>query len=132
MAGMTRPIAPKRQTETRSAVERIGAFAAAARPEHLTAEIRQLFKRNILDSIGCAIPSVAGPSLQPLRDQTEEYRALTNAGDFPKLVPLTLPSTVALARCQRRTQIHIQSFRVEALSSPAGSEGRRSTTSSCL
>ena len=75
MAGMTQPIAPKQQAETRSAVERIGAFAAAARPEHLTSDIRQLFKRNILDSIGCAIAAVGGPSLQPLRDQIEEYRA---------------------------------------------------------
>jgi hypothetical protein len=41
--------------ETRSAVERIAAFAAAARPERLTTDIRQLFKRNILDSLGCAI-----------------------------------------------------------------------------
>jgi len=75
MAGMTKPVAPKQQVETRSAVERIGAFAAAARPEHLTTDIRQLFKRNILDSIGCAIAAVAGPSLRPLRDQIEEYRA---------------------------------------------------------
>src|SRR6202023_1062233 len=41
--------------ETRSAVERIAAFAGAARPERLTTDIRQLFKRNILDSLGCAI-----------------------------------------------------------------------------
>src|SRR5882762_5671910 len=75
MAGMTKPIAFKQQAETRSAVERIGAFAAAARPEHLMTDIRQLFKRNILDSIGCAIAAVAGPSLRWLRDQFEEYRA---------------------------------------------------------
>jgi 2-methylcitrate dehydratase len=74
MAGMTKFIAPEPQVETRSAVERIGAFAAAARPDHLTAEIRQLYKRNILDSIGCAIAAVAGPSLQSLRDQIEECR----------------------------------------------------------
>ena len=41
--------------ETRSAVERTAAFAAAARSERLTTDIRQLFKRNILDSLGCAI-----------------------------------------------------------------------------
>src|SRR5467141_330029 len=75
MAGMTKPIAPKQQEETRSVVERIGAFTAAARPEHLTTDIRQLFKRNILDSIGCAIAAVAGPSLRALCDQIEEYRA---------------------------------------------------------
>jgi len=33
MSGITKIIAPKQQSETRSAVERIGAFAAAARPE---------------------------------------------------------------------------------------------------
>jgi hypothetical protein len=33
----------------------MAAFAAAARPERLTTDIRQLFKRNILDSLGCAI-----------------------------------------------------------------------------
>src|ERR1035438_8055762 len=75
MASMTELITPKRQAETHSAVERIGAFAVAARPEHLTADIRQLFKRNILDSIGCAIAAVAGPSLRTLRDQIEQYRA---------------------------------------------------------
>src|ERR1700733_7179853 len=74
MASIAQPIAPQ-QAETRSTVERIGAFAAAARPEHLTTDIRQLFKRNILDSIACAIAAVAGPSLRPLRDQIEEYRA---------------------------------------------------------
>jgi 2-methylcitrate dehydratase len=75
MASMTKLITAKQRAETRSAVERIGSFAAAARPEHLTTDIRQLFKRNILDSIGCAIAAVASPSLRPLRDQIEEYRA---------------------------------------------------------
>ncbi len=67
--------APKQSREARSAVERIGTFAAAVRSEHLTTDIRQLFKRNILDSIACAIAAVAGPSLQTLREQIEEYRA---------------------------------------------------------
>ena len=75
MASMTELITPKRQAETHSAVERIGAFAVAARPEHLTTDSRQLFKRNILDSMGCAIAAVSAPSLRTLRDQIEEYRA---------------------------------------------------------
>jgi 2-methylcitrate dehydratase len=75
MASMTELITPNRQAETHTAVERIGAFAAAARPEQLTTEIRQLFKRNILDSIACAIAAVEGPPLRLLRDQIEEYRA---------------------------------------------------------
>jgi len=66
---------PKESMAPRPAVERIGAFAAAVRSEHLTIENRQLFKRNILDSIACAIAAVAGASLQTLREQIEEYRA---------------------------------------------------------
>ena len=61
--------------ETPSVVERIAGFAVAARPEHLTSEIRQLLKRNILDSLGCAIAALSGPPFQSLREQFEEYRA---------------------------------------------------------
>ena len=63
------------QAEARSAVERIAAFAAAARPKQLTPNVRQLFKRNILDSLGCAIAALPGPPFQALREQFEEYRA---------------------------------------------------------
>jgi 2-methylcitrate dehydratase len=61
--------------ETRSVVKRIAAFAVAARPERLTPEIRRLLKRNILDSLGCAIAALSGPPFQALREQFEEYRA---------------------------------------------------------
>ena len=71
---MTKSIASEQQEQALSAIERIGAFAIAARPEQLTADIRNTFKRNILDSIGCAIAAVDGHSFQPLRDQIEEYR----------------------------------------------------------
>jgi 2-methylcitrate dehydratase len=64
-----------RGEEGRSAVERIAAFAASAQPEHLKSEIRQLFKRNILDSLGCAIAGLQGKPFQALREQFEEYRA---------------------------------------------------------
>src|ERR1700742_1383464 len=60
---------------TQPMVERIAAFAAAARPVHLTANIRQLYKRNILDSLGCAIAALPGRPFQALREQFEEYRA---------------------------------------------------------
>jgi 2-methylcitrate dehydratase len=58
-----------------SAVERIAVFAVSARPEHLRSDIRQLFKRNILDSLGCAIAGLQGRPFQALRKQFEEYRA---------------------------------------------------------
>jgi len=58
-----------------TAVERIAAFAASARPEQMTSEVRQLYKRNILDSLGCAIVALPGAPFQALREQFDEYRA---------------------------------------------------------
>jgi len=63
------------ESKRHSAVERIAAFAAATRPEHLTSDTRRLFKRNILDSLGCAIAALPGQPFQALREQFEEYRA---------------------------------------------------------
>src|SRR5882672_12140207 len=62
------------QEEARSAVERIAAFAAAARAQQLKPNVRQLFKRNILDSLACAIAALPGRPFQALREQFEEYR----------------------------------------------------------
>ncbi len=77
MTLLTAEPAPHRRLEqTGSAVEQIAAFAAAARPERLTSNTRRLFKRNILDSIGCAIAALPGQPFQALREQFEEYRAL--------------------------------------------------------
>src|SRR6202790_776213 len=76
MSQVTTEPPPHQQVEhIRSAVERIAAFAAAARPEQLTNKTRQLFKRNILDSLGCAIAALPGQPFQALREQFEEYRA---------------------------------------------------------
>jgi 2-methylcitrate dehydratase len=61
--------------EVRSAVEHIAVFATSVRPEHLRSDIGQLFKRNILDSLGCAIAGLQGRSFQALREQFEEYRS---------------------------------------------------------
>ena len=60
---------------TQPIVERIAMFAVAARPVHLTSVIRQLLKRNILDSLGCAIAALPGPPFPALREQFGEYRA---------------------------------------------------------
>jgi len=76
---MTHPISePSSHTQgepMRPAVERIAAFAAAARPAQLTSGIRHHFKRNILDSLGCAIAALPGRPFHALREQFEEYRA---------------------------------------------------------
>jgi 2-methylcitrate dehydratase len=63
-----------RELEVRSAVEQIAVFADSARPEHLRSDARQLFKRNILDSLGCAIAGLQGRPFHALREQFEEYR----------------------------------------------------------
>src|SRR5580700_3962428 len=63
------------EVQVRSAVQNIADFAASARREHLTTDIRQLYKRNILDSLGCAIAGLQGRPFQALREQFEEYRA---------------------------------------------------------
>jgi 2-methylcitrate dehydratase len=63
------------EVDVHSAVEQIAAFAASARPEHLRSDSRQLLKRNILDSLGCAIAGLRGKPFQALREQFEEYRA---------------------------------------------------------
>jgi len=55
--------------------ERIGAFAAAAQPNRLGPKIKQLLKRNILDSLGCATGALPGPPFRALRAQFKEYRA---------------------------------------------------------
>jgi 2-methylcitrate dehydratase len=48
-------------TKTRPTVERIAHFADRARATHLQPDARGLLKRNILDSLGCAIAALPGP-----------------------------------------------------------------------
>lgn len=44
-------------------------------PLLLLPEARRLLKRNILDSLGCAIAALPGQPFKALREQFEEYRA---------------------------------------------------------
>jgi hypothetical protein len=66
---MTEPVAAKRQTETRLAVEKIAEFAVKAQGAALTSEIRQLYHPNILERLGCASADLRGASFQALREQ---------------------------------------------------------------
>ena len=75
MAQQAAQLISRQGEETRSAVERIAAFTVVARPEQLKPNVQQLFKRNILDSIACAIAALPGPPFKALREQFEEYRA---------------------------------------------------------
>src|ERR1700692_129554 len=58
---------------TPTTVQRIGKFAFDARASHLTPQARSVFKRNILDSLGCAIAALPGAPFKALREQFEEY-----------------------------------------------------------
>jgi 2-methylcitrate dehydratase len=53
--------------------QRIGHFAFGAHAGHLAPQSRTLFKRNILDSLGCAIGALPGKPFKALREQFDEY-----------------------------------------------------------
>ncbi|WP_442808340.1 MmgE/PrpD family protein [Trinickia soli] len=55
-------------------VQRIGKFARDAHAGHLSTESRRLLKRNVLDSLGCAIAALPGKPFEALRSQFEEYK----------------------------------------------------------
>jgi 2-methylcitrate dehydratase len=69
------PISDPHAEEKRTAVQRIAAFAKAAHAKDLKPHIRQLYKRNILDSLGCAIAALPGCPFQSLRERFEEFRS---------------------------------------------------------
>jgi 2-methylcitrate dehydratase len=76
MRSVATPQAPiERRAGSGAVVERIAAFAHSARPRQLTPRIRELFKRNILDGLGCAIASLSAPPFAALRGQLAEFRA---------------------------------------------------------
>ena len=57
------------------AVRAIAAFANRASAGALKPDVRKLFKRNILDSLGCAIAALPGAPFAALREQFAEYRS---------------------------------------------------------
>jgi 2-methylcitrate dehydratase len=57
------------------AVNSIAAFANRASAKALKSDARKLLKRNILDSLGCAIAALPGAPFAALRDQFAEYRS---------------------------------------------------------
>jgi hypothetical protein len=72
---MTELTSSHEEQQSRSAVERIAALVAAAQQKQLIPDVRKLFKRNILDSISCAIAVLPGKPFHAMREQFEEYRA---------------------------------------------------------
>src|SRR5260370_5912448 len=58
-----------------STVNAIAGFADRAVSTSLKPDARKLFKRNILDSLGCAIAALPGAPFAALREQFSEYRS---------------------------------------------------------
>src|SRR6266851_5384011 len=58
-----------------STVSTIAGFADRAVSTSLKPDARQLYKRNILDSLGCAISALPGAPFAALREQFAEYRS---------------------------------------------------------
>ncbi len=54
-------------------VQRIARFAHDARVGHISNQSLALYKRNILDSLGCAIAALPGQPFRALREQFAEY-----------------------------------------------------------
>jgi len=58
-----------------STVNAIAGFADRAVSRSLKPDARKLYKRNILDSLGCAISALPGAPFAALREQFAEYRS---------------------------------------------------------
>ncbi|BBZ42495.1 2-methylcitrate dehydratase [Mycobacterium conspicuum] len=54
-------------------VDDLGAFVVHAAPADLTGNSRAMLKRNVLDSIACAIGSLDGELIATLREHTEQF-----------------------------------------------------------
>jgi 2-methylcitrate dehydratase len=72
---MSRGGSPDEAGARAATVFRIAAFAEGARAASLDPDVRRMLKRNILDSLGCAIAALPGRPFAALRDQFAEYRS---------------------------------------------------------
>lgn len=59
-------------TRPRFAIESLAEFVTAASADHLSAVSGKLLRRNVLDSIGCAIAALDGDAVRQVRAQIEE------------------------------------------------------------
>ena len=57
--------------ESRFAVESLAEFVVAARPTDLSGEAGELLRRNVLDSLGCAIAALDGDTVRQVRAQID-------------------------------------------------------------
>jgi 2-methylcitrate dehydratase PrpD len=60
-------------------VDDLGEFVVGAEPSDLTGRPRELLKRNVLDSIACAVGSLDGELIATVREQTDQFSSVPTA-----------------------------------------------------
>ncbi|WP_082968288.1 MmgE/PrpD family protein [Mycobacterium scrofulaceum] len=60
-------------------MDQLAAFAVRAEPADLTGRPRALLKRNVLDSIACAVGSLDGELIAPIREHTAQFSGVPTA-----------------------------------------------------
>jgi 2-methylcitrate dehydratase len=60
-------------------VDDLGGFVVGAEPSDLTGRPRELLKRNVLDSIACAVGSLDGELIATVREQTDQFSSVPTA-----------------------------------------------------
>ncbi|OBI10339.1 2-methylcitrate dehydratase [Mycobacterium scrofulaceum] len=60
-------------------VDQLAAFVVRAEPADLTGRPRALLKRNVLDSIACAVGSLDGELIAPIREHTAQFSGVPTA-----------------------------------------------------
>lgn len=60
-------------------VDELAGFAVGAKPVDLTARPRALLKRNVLDSIACAVGSLDGELIATIREHTDQFSGVPTA-----------------------------------------------------
>jgi 2-methylcitrate dehydratase len=60
-------------------VDDLADFVVGAEPEHLSAQPRALLKRNVLDSIACAVGSLDGELIATIREHTDQFSGVPTA-----------------------------------------------------
>jgi 2-methylcitrate dehydratase len=60
-------------------VEELGSFVVGARSSDLAGRSRALLKRNVLDSVACAVGSLDGELIAAIREQTNQFSGVATA-----------------------------------------------------
>ncbi len=70
-------------------VDDLAGFVVDAGLQDLTGRPRAMLKRNVLDSIACAVGSLDGELITTIREQTEQFSGRTRFSPRPAVESLT-------------------------------------------